>query len=101
MKSLLELDQFDLESASKQQVAEVVHALLEQVKNAAVEPEPEFQSIPRVAVLRSRYYASPNRRAAVVVLAAAKERVNLADKDDETRSNILVNKKGATWPLFY
>jgi hypothetical protein len=31
------------------------------------------------------------------LLAAAKERVNLADKDDETRSNILVNKKGATW----
>ena len=37
MKSLLELDQFDLESASKQQVAEVVQALLEQVKKAAAE----------------------------------------------------------------
>ena len=36
MKSLLELDQFDLESASKQQVAEMVQALLEQVKKDAV-----------------------------------------------------------------
>jgi len=32
MKSLAELDQFDLESASKQQVAALVQALLEQVK---------------------------------------------------------------------
>jgi aspartyl/asparaginyl-tRNA synthetase len=36
MKSALELDQFDLESASKQQVAEVIQALLEQVKKDAV-----------------------------------------------------------------
>jgi hypothetical protein len=36
MKSLLELDQFDLESASKQQVEEVLQALLEQVKKDAV-----------------------------------------------------------------
>ena len=45
MKSLLELDQFDLESASKQQVAEVVHALLEQVKNAAVELQSKDEKI--------------------------------------------------------
>ena len=32
MKSLLELDQIDLESASKKQVAALVQALLEQVK---------------------------------------------------------------------
>jgi transposase len=36
MKPLAELDQFDLESASQQQVAEVVQALLEQVKKDAV-----------------------------------------------------------------
>jgi hypothetical protein len=36
MKSLLELDQFDLESASQQQVADLVQALLEQVKKDAV-----------------------------------------------------------------
>ena len=36
MKSLLELDQFDLESASQKQVAEIVQALLEQVKKDAV-----------------------------------------------------------------
>ena len=36
MKSLLELEQFDLESASTQQVAEVIQALLEQVKKDAV-----------------------------------------------------------------
>ena len=36
MKSLLELDQFDLESASKKQVAEVIQALLEQLKKDAV-----------------------------------------------------------------
>ena len=36
MKSLLELDQFDLESASQQQVADLIQALLEQVKKAAV-----------------------------------------------------------------
>ena len=35
MKSLLELDQFDLESASQKQVAEIVQALLEQVKKDA------------------------------------------------------------------
>lgn len=45
MNSLLELDQFDLESASKQQVAEVVHALLEQVKNAAVELQSKDEKI--------------------------------------------------------
>jgi hypothetical protein len=33
MKSLLEPDQLDLESVSSQQVAEVLQALLEQVKN--------------------------------------------------------------------
>jgi hypothetical protein len=37
MKSALELDQFDLESASTQQVAEVIQALREQVKKAAAE----------------------------------------------------------------
>ena len=36
MKSLLELEQFDLESASQQQVVEIVQALLEQVKKDAV-----------------------------------------------------------------
>jgi len=36
MKSALELEQFDLESASTQQVAEVFQALLEQVKKDAV-----------------------------------------------------------------
>ena len=36
MKSLAELDQFDFESASKQQVAALVQALLEQVKKDAV-----------------------------------------------------------------
>ena len=36
MKSLLEFEQFDLESASTQQVAEVLQALLEQVKKDAV-----------------------------------------------------------------
>ena len=35
MKSLLELNQFDLESASQKQVAEIVQALLEQVKKDA------------------------------------------------------------------
>ena len=36
MKSLLELEPFDLESATTQQVAEVPQALLEQVKKDAV-----------------------------------------------------------------
>jgi hypothetical protein len=36
MKSLAELDQFDLESASKKQVAALVQALLEQVQKDAV-----------------------------------------------------------------
>ena len=36
MKYLAELDQFDLESASKQQVAEMIHGLLEQVKKATI-----------------------------------------------------------------
>ena len=36
MKSFLELDQFDLESASQQQVADLIQALLEQVKTDAV-----------------------------------------------------------------
>jgi len=37
MKSLPELDQFDLESASKKQVADLIQMLLEQVKKDAVE----------------------------------------------------------------
>ena len=36
MKSLLELEQFDLESASKKQVADMLQALLEQVKKDAL-----------------------------------------------------------------
>ena len=35
------------------------------------------------------------------LLAAMKERAKLADIDDETRSNILVNKKGAMISPFF
>ena len=45
MKSALELDQFDLESASTQQVAEVIQALLEQVKKAAAELQSKDEKI--------------------------------------------------------
>ena len=45
MKSLAELDQFDLESASKQQVAEMIQALLEQVKKAATELQSKDEKI--------------------------------------------------------
>src|SRR5664279_6146627 len=45
MKSHIELDQFDLESASKQQVAEVVQGLLEQVKKAAAEIQSKDEKI--------------------------------------------------------
>lgn len=37
----------------------------------------------------------------VLMLAAMKERAKLADIDDETRSNILVNKKGAMISPFF
>ena len=50
MKSLLEIDQFDLESASKQQVAEVVQALLEQVKKAAAELQSKDEKIQALTV---------------------------------------------------
>jgi len=45
MKSALELDQFDLESASTQQVAEVIQALREQVKKAAAELQSKDEKI--------------------------------------------------------
>ena len=45
MKSALELEQFDLESASTQQVAEVIQALLEQVKKAAAELQSKDEKI--------------------------------------------------------
>jgi transposase len=45
MKSLLELEQFDLDSASQQQVAEVIQALLEQVKKAAAELQSKDEKI--------------------------------------------------------
>jgi len=45
MKSLLELEQFDLESASQQQVAALVQALLEQVKKAASELQSKDEKI--------------------------------------------------------
>jgi len=45
MKSLLELDQFDLESASKQPVADLIQMLLEQVKKDAVELQSKDEKI--------------------------------------------------------
>jgi len=45
MKSAFELDQFDLESASKKQVADIVQALLEQVKKAAAEIQSKDEKI--------------------------------------------------------
>jgi chromosome segregation ATPase len=45
MKSALELDQFDLESASTQQLAEVIQALREQVKKAAAELQSKNEKI--------------------------------------------------------
>jgi len=45
MKSHLKLDQFDLESASPKQVAEVIQALLEQVKKDAAEIQSKDEKI--------------------------------------------------------
>ena len=55
MKSLLELDQFDLESASKQQVAELVQALLEQVKKDAAELQQSKQAEIKAKTTKSRH----------------------------------------------
>jgi len=49
-----------------------------------------------VAVMPARRYKRKDK-----VLAAMKERAKLAGIDDETRSNILVNKKGAMISPFF
>jgi hypothetical protein len=82
MKSLLELEQFDLESASQQQVAALVQALLEQVKKAAAELQSKDEKIQ-----------------ALTYELAYLRRIRYGVKS-ETFSQLQADLFADTWPIF-
>ncbi|MEY3287908.1 MAG: hypothetical protein RLZZ419_150, partial [Pseudomonadota bacterium] len=74
---------------------EIPHILAWMVEGCLEWQKNGLQDIPK-AIMKST-----NEYKVEQVLAAMKERAKLADIDDETRSNILVNKKGAMISPFF